>query len=59
MNIKKKRQGWEITLEQEAKDGNEEAQVSLHWMKRNRWLRFQRHLKPRPFLQGMKPKIEA
>lgn len=36
MNIQKRLQGWEIMLEQEAKDGNEEAQVILDGMKRNR-----------------------
>ena len=59
MNIKQKLQGWETTLEQEAKDGNEDAQVILDWMKRNRWLKSQRHLKPRPFLQGVKAKISV
>ena len=39
---------WDKFLRKEAKDGNEDAQYILDWMKRNSWLRSQRHLKPRP-----------
>ena len=58
MNIKKTLQGWEHTLEQEAKEGNEDAKRILNWMKQQRWRKSQRHLKPRPFLQ-IKPKTEV
>ena len=59
MSIKKTLQSWESTLEQEAKQGNEDAQVIFDWMKRNGWLKSQKHLPLRPFLQGVKPKIEV
>ena len=59
MSIKKTLQSWETTLEQEAKQGNEDAIAILDYMKRNRWMKSQRHHKPRPFLQGVKPKIEV
>ena len=58
MNIKQTLQGWEDTLAQEAKEGNDHAKASLDWMKKNRWLKSQKHLPPRPFLQ-VKPKIEV
>ena len=59
MSIKKTLQNWETTLEQEAREGNEDAIAILDWMKRNRWKKSQKHLPPRPFLQGKKPKIEV
>ena len=43
MNIKKMLQTWETDLEAEAKQGNREAIEILDWLKKNRWLRFQRH----------------
>ena len=46
-------------LRQEAEQGNEDAIAILDWMKKNRWLKSQRHLPPKPFLQGVKPKIEV
>ena len=42
MNIKQTLQGWEDTLAQEAKEGNDDAKAILDWMKKNRWLRSQR-----------------
>ena len=59
MNIKKTLQGWEDTLAQEATEGNQDAIEILNWMKRNRWLKSQRQLKPKPYLKGVKPKIEV
>ena len=59
MNIKQTLQGWEDTLAQEAKEGNDDAKAILDWMKKNRWLRSQRHLRPKPYLKGVKPKIEV
>ena len=59
MNIKQTLQGWEDTLAQEAKEGNDDAKVILDWMKKNRWLRSQRHLRPKTYLKGVKPKIEV
>ena len=59
MSIKKTLQSesWDRFLRQEAEQGNEDA--ILDWMKRNRWLKSQKHLPPRPFLQGKKPDIEV
>ena len=59
MNIKKTLQGWEDTLAQEAKEGNQDTIEILDWMKKNRWLRSQRQQSPKPYLQGVKPKIEV
>ena len=59
MKIKKTLQGWEKTLDQEAKEGNEDAITILDWMKRNRWLKSQRHLPPKPNLKIYKPKNEV
>ena len=59
MNIKKTLQGWEDTLAQEAKEGNDDAKAILNWMKKNRWLKSQRQLRPKPYLKGVKPKIEV
>ena len=49
MSIKKTLLSWEATLEQEAREGNEDAIAILDWMKRNRWLKSQRNLRPKPF----------
>ena len=46
-------EAWDTFLRKEAREGNEEAIASLDWMKTNRWLR------PKPFLQDVKPKIEV
>ena len=62
MNIKRTLQGWEETLTQEAKDGNDDAIAILDWMERNRWKKAQRHLPPKPYkpsLQSFKPKQEV
>ena len=60
MSIKKTLQSeeWDRFLRQEAQDGNEDAIAIIDWMKRNRWLKSQKHLPPRPFLQ-VKPKTEV
>ena len=50
MTIKQTLQDWESTLEQQAKEGNEDAIEILNWMKNNRWLKSQRHLPPKPNL---------
>ena len=49
MEMKKMLQGWETTLEQQARDGNADAQAILDWMKKSRWRKSQRHLPPKPF----------
>ena len=62
MTIKQTLQDWETTLEAEAKEGNTDAIEILDWMKRNRWLKSQRHLPPKPYkpsLQNLKPKTEV
>ena len=61
MSIKKTLQSeaWDRFLRQEAEQGNEDAIAILDWLKKNRWLKSQRHLRPRPFLQGVKPNIEV
>ena len=61
MSIKKTLQSesWDRFLRQEAEAGNEDAIEILKWMKKNRWLKSQKHLPPRPFLQSVKPKIEV
>ena len=59
MNIKKTLQGWKDTLAQEPKEGNQDAIEILDWMKRNRWLKSQRHQRPKPYLKGVKPEIEV
>ena len=61
MNIKKDLQSGESDrfLRQEAEQGNEDAIAILDWMKRNRWLKSQQYLPPKPFLQGKKPPIEV
>lgn len=50
---------WQQALKKEASEGNEDASEILKWMKKNRWLKTQKHLPPRPFLQGKKPDIEV
>ena len=61
MSIKKTLQSeeWERFLRQGAEAGNEDAIAILDRMKDNRWLKSQRHLPPKPFLQGKKPPIEV
>lgn len=61
MSIKKDLQSdkWDRFLRQEAEQGNEDAIAILDWIKRNRWLKSQRHLPPKPFLPGENPKVEV
>lgn len=61
MSIKQTLQSeeWDCFLRSEAAEGNKDAIEILNWMKKNRWFRSQRHLRPKPYLKGVKPKIEV
>ena len=59
VNIKKTLQDWEPTLKMEMMRGNDDAQTILDWMEKQRWLKSQQHLPPKPDLRTVKPKIEV
>ena len=62
MTIKQTLQDWETTLKREATEGNQDAIEILDWLKKNRWLKSQRHLRPKPYkpsVASVKPKIEV
>ena len=50
---------WDRFLRSEAEQGNEDAMEILKWMKKNRWLKSQKHLSPKPDLRLFKPKTEV
>ena len=62
MTIKQTLQDWETTLQREATEGNEDAIAVLGWLKKNRWLKSQSHLPPKPYkpsVRSFKPKTEV
>ena len=62
MSIKQTLQDWETTLKREATEGNSDAIEILNWMKKNRWLKSQSHLRPKPYkppLKSFKPNNEV